>query len=169
MSRANFHLAAITFLYLVTRICLIHTEQVKQCISVENENGFYLAGFSTQSFVTESLNQCFTSCRDSERCQSINFSYRTRQCDFNNETKRSRPNAVVRREGMSYVDNLFRGEETEDNLCGKNLNFELAVVLRIDKSVNRFSERIELCPLVAWHGEYSSIDDGFIDKIECVT
>ena len=45
---------------------------------------------------------------------------------------------------MSYVDNLFRGEETEDNLWGKNLNFELAVVLRIDKSVNRFSERIEL-------------------------
>ena len=89
----------------------VHTSngKVDRCAGVRNVDGIHLAGFVNASFVSGSLDNCFSTCRANRWCRSINYGYADRLCELNTETRTSKRSAVVPRRGMTYVENVLPG------------------------------------------------------------
>ena len=73
------------------------------------EGGIELQGFLYKSFSDLKLSTCFCSCMEDGICQSINFDVQNFHCQFNNDTKRLRPEYVQANERSVYMENPERG------------------------------------------------------------
>lgn len=90
------------------------------CTDSRSEFGFYLTGHSVRSFQVDRLSRCLIACNNDPTCQSVNINRFSKMCDFNNETKHSRPGNFLANEAYVYANNLDRGKS---NFCSVSLSF----------------------------------------------
>ena len=83
----------------------------QQCrLTQRSEYGLVLLDHVYESFTVDRLVSCYIACNSKPACQSLNFRLMDKTCQFNNETKISRPASVKQNEGFIYADNPNRGE-----------------------------------------------------------
>ena len=79
-------------------------------VTQRSEHGFVLVGHVYKSFTVDRLVSCYIACNSQPACQSLNFRFSDKTCQFNNETKVSRPASLKQNEGFLYADNPDRGK-----------------------------------------------------------
>lgn len=108
--RSN-NLIAVAWKYVLEFGCFLVIGAVCQtCTDHSSEFGFLLTDHIVRSLKVDRLGSCLIACSDDQTCQSFNFNLVNKICDFNNETKRSRPSNFVEKEIYVYSDNFARGE-----------------------------------------------------------
>ena len=79
------------------------------CKDNREEFGFALVGHDFKSVHAENFARCFFECSLEERCQSVTFLWKEKECQMKNETKKSRPGDFVEHPAATYMENNFRG------------------------------------------------------------
>ena len=95
-----------------------------QCKSQKSsEIGFVLIDHVFESFSAEVLVSCYFACNARPDCQSLNYNLADKVCQFNNETRHSRPERLMSSDFSVYAENPNRGMRNSlflRNVCTKN-------------------------------------------------
>ena len=79
------------------------------CKDNREELGFALVGHDFKSVHADNFARCYFKCSLEERCQSITFLWKEKECQMKKETKKSRPEDFVENPAAIYMENNFRG------------------------------------------------------------
>ena len=108
MTLAPFHQAV--FIFAFSRSMTFVVFAGGQCKSQKSsEFGFVLLDHVFESFSAEALVSCYFACNARSDCQSLNYNLADKVCQFNNETRHSRPEKLMSSDFFVYADNPNRG------------------------------------------------------------
>ena len=82
----------------------------EECRRTDSIEDYRLHGHVISSHRESSIWSCFQACRNTIKCQSLNYNVETSVCELNNRTKQGKPDKFVAMEGNVYADNPFRGK-----------------------------------------------------------
>ena len=81
----------------------------ESCRNDNSEHGFALVNHVYRSFFADRLVSCYMSCSTQPACQSLNYNFADKTCEFNNDTKHFRPKYFVEKPTYVYADNPDSG------------------------------------------------------------
>ena len=109
---ACFRIKFTTVIRFVLLHFLVHPVEVfggEACNDNREEFGFALVEHDLRTEYADNFARCFFGCSLEERCQSVTFLWKNKECQIKNETKKSRPGDFVENPAATYMENNFRG------------------------------------------------------------
>ena len=87
-------------------------------VTTRPEYGVALVGHVFRSFSVDRLATCYSACNVQPACQSLNFNLADKTCQFNKETKHTRPANLESKETSVYAENPDRGKSVFETKIG---------------------------------------------------
>lgn len=100
---SNFNQVAI----ILISILPTHGHQCK--VTSRTEHGLVLFDHVYKSFTVPRLAACYSACNIEPSCQSLNYKLADKICQFNNQTRRSKPEKLKLDESFIFAENPDRG------------------------------------------------------------
>ena len=79
------------------------------CRDNREEFGFALVGHDFKSAHADNFARCFFECSLEERCKSVTYLWNKKECQFHNETKKTKPKDFEENPAATYMENTFQG------------------------------------------------------------